>query len=109
MVQYKGQKIFVGEGKLKNKNEVVVHNIPAKLGNKFYIASDGLFDQPGGSVGRRFGYNMFKQIILDSHHEEQVVITDKIWNAFEEYRGVHVRRDDVELIAFKPYTTIYKL
>jgi len=102
VTQYKGQKIFVGEGKLKNKYEVVVNNIPANPNNKFYIASDGLFDQPGGDAGRRFGYNTLKQVILDNHNETQAVITEKIWNAFEEYRGVNVQRDDVELVAFKP-------
>ncbi len=107
VAQYKGQKIFVGEGKLKNKDEIIVYKIPAK--NKFYIASDGLFDQIGGDAGKQFGYKTFKQIILDNHHEKQSVITGKVWDAFEKHRGEQVRRDDVELIAFKPYTTIYKL
>jgi len=44
-------------------------------------------------------------IILDNHHEKQAVITGKVWNAFEEYRGEQVRRDDFELVTFKPYTT----
>jgi hypothetical protein len=30
------------------------------------------------------------------------VIADKIWQAFENYRGDQPRRDDVELISFKP-------
>jgi len=106
VAQYKGQKIFVGERKLKNKDDVLVHTVPANPDNTFYIASDGLFDQIGGGAGRQFGYKMFKQIILDNHHEKQSVIRSKVWNAFEEYRGEQVRRDDVELVTFKPSITL---
>jgi len=102
VIRYKGQKIFVGEGKLKNKDEVVASNIPANPDNKFYIASDGLFDQIGGAAGRQFGYKTFKRIILDNHYEKQNIITGRIWNAFEEFRGDEARRDDFELITFKP-------
>jgi len=100
--QFKGQKIFVGEGRLKEKYEVVITNIPANPDNKFYIASDGLYDQLGGDAGRQFGYKSFKQIILDNHHERQDAITGKVWSAFEEYRGGYARRDDLELVTFKP-------
>lgn len=102
VIRYKGQKIFVGEGKLTGKDEVAVYNIPANPNNKFYIASDGMFDQVGGEYGRQFGYKMFTQIILENHNEKQAMITGKVWDAFEEYRGDEERRDDFELIAFKP-------
>lgn len=102
VTQYKGQRIFVGEGKLKSKDDVATVSIPANPENKFYVASDGLFDQIGGENGRTFGYKVFKQIILDNHDEKLPIITGKVWDAFEEYRGGEARRDDFELIAFKP-------
>jgi len=98
---YKGQKIFIGEGRLKNKDEVAISSIPANPDNKFYIASDGLFEQIG-STGKQFGYKTFMQIILENHYEKQAVITGRIWSAFEEFRGEQARRDDFELVAFRP-------
>ncbi|MCL2703106.1 MAG: SpoIIE family protein phosphatase [Defluviitaleaceae bacterium] len=100
--QYKGQNISVGEGKLKSKNEVIIQNIRSKPSNKFYIASDGLFDQIGGVRSKSFGYKVFKQIILDNHHEPQASISGKVWDAFMEYQGAQARRDDVELLSFVP-------
>ena len=100
--QYKGQKIFIGEGKVDNKEEVIKHHIPASPQHKFYIASDGLFDQIGGKRNKQFGYKRFKKIILENHGEKQVVISQKIWEAFEEYRGNEDRRDDFELVTFMP-------
>ncbi len=102
VTQYKGQKIFVGEGELESKHDIKVSKIPPNPENKFYIASDGLFDQPGGEHSRPYGYRGFKKIILENHYEKQTVISDKIWNAFEQWRGKEPRVDDFELITFKP-------
>ncbi|MCL1820161.1 MAG: SpoIIE family protein phosphatase [Oscillospiraceae bacterium] len=98
----KGQKIFVGEGKIGSKDDIEVNNIAANPDYKYYIASDGLFDQIGGTPARPFGYSQFKQTIIENHDEKQSVISDKIWEVFEAHRGEQPRRDDFELITFKP-------
>jgi len=100
--QIKGQRIAVGEGKLKSKDEINVTHIEANPGNTFYIASDGLFDQPGGPLSIPFGYKTFNRIILESQGEKLSVISEKIWKAFEEYRGEETRVDDIQLVSFKP-------
>jgi serine phosphatase RsbU (regulator of sigma subunit) len=99
--QIKGQRIAVGEGRLKSRDEIKVERIEANPDNIFYISSDGLFDQPGGPLSIPFGYKTFKQIILENHGKEQSAISGKIWNAFEEYRGIEMRVDDIQLISFK--------
>ena len=100
--QIKGQHIFVGEGNIKNKAEIDIINIPANADKKFYIASDGLYEQPGGEHERRYGYKEFKQIILENHNQSQDFISDKVWEAYESYRGGFRRVDDFQLISFKP-------
>jgi len=99
----KGQRIYVGEGKLASSADVRVTTVPASQNNKFYISSDGLYDQIGGAHGRSFGYRGFKQLILEHHGEEQAVVSEKVWEAFENYRGGHVRLDDFELVSFRPF------
>ena len=102
VVRYRGQPLFVGEGRLKSKEEVEVVKIPANPQNKFYVASDGLSDQIGGAFVKQFGYKALENIILDNHDESQESISQRIWNAFEEFRGEEPRRDDFQLITFKP-------
>jgi len=102
VTQIKGQRIYVGEGKLKHKDDIKTVHTPAESGNKFYIASDGLFDQPGGEKTVPFGYKAFVKIILENHNENQSAISDIIWTAFEKYRNDRSRVDDFELISFKP-------
>jgi len=102
VTRFKGQRIQIGDGTLRSKDDIKIITIPANPDNKFYIASDGLYDQIGGESGLPFGYSRFKQIILDMHNENQTVISDAIWEAFETYRDGQPRRDDFLLIACKP-------
>jgi len=102
VVRHRGQKFFVGEGKINSKKEVNTIEIPVNPGNKFYIASDGLFDQPGGELSVPFGYKRFKEIILEYHGESQDIIASKVWDAFEAYRSNEPRVDDFNFVSFVP-------
>ena len=105
VTRIKGQRIWVGDGKIKSKDEIKVTKVPADPGNIFYIASDGLYEQIGGVEKIPFGYEVFERIIAENHSEKQSVISGKIWQAFEDYRGNNLRRDDYELITFAPKVT----
>ncbi len=96
----KGQRLRIGDDKLDSKDAVRVVTIPPNPNNKFYIGSDGLFDQIGEKTGIPFGYRTFKQLLLEHHAQPQDVTTTMIWDAFEDYKGAESRRDDVELVAF---------
>jgi serine phosphatase RsbU (regulator of sigma subunit) len=100
--RFKGQRLFIGEGKLKSKEEVKAQIIPAMPEKKFYIASDGLYDQPGGRQGISFGLKTFERILVNNNNKTQDVISGMIWDAFEEYRGPEPMADDFTLITFKP-------
>jgi len=100
--RFKGQKIWVGNGAIKNKDDIKVITIPADRQSRFYIASDGLYEQIGGPDQIPFGYDAMEKLILENHNEKQSVISDKIWTAFEEYRGTNTQRDDFMLISFRP-------
>ena len=99
--RYKGQQLFIGEGRLTSKDEVEVIDIKPNPDNKYYISTDGLYDQIGGETKKQFGYKKLENIIIDNHHKSQEFISGKIWETFEEYRGNEPRRDDIELITFK--------
>ena len=102
VTRYRGQIIHVGEGEIQSKDEINVATIPADSRNKYYIASDGLYEQIGGEKKLPFGYEAMESIILKNHKNKQETITEKILQAFESYRGDEPQRDDVSLIAFQP-------
>jgi len=101
VIRYKGQQLLIGEGRIRSKDEVEIVRIPPNPDNKFYISSDGLSDQIGGEFGKQFGYKPLTSIILENHNEKQDVISNKIWEAFEQHQGEEPRRDDFVLITFK--------
>lgn len=98
----KGQKLRVGSGEIKSRNDVRAVMVPANPDNKYYVASDGLFDQIGSETNRPFGYRPFKQIILENHNKDMSDIFEKLWHEFEIHRGEECRRDDVALVGFRP-------
>jgi len=100
VTRHRGQNLYVGEGKIKSKDKIETLKIPYSPDNKFYIASDGLYDQPGEN-GEPFGYKRFEKLILENHSEKQSVISDKIWKVFETHRGNEAKVDDFQLITFK--------
>lgn len=68
---------------------------------KYYVASDGLFDQIGAATKCPIGYKPFKSIILEHHNDNIEDIFDEIWHTFEAYRGEECHRDDVALVGFR--------
>ncbi|MCL1866693.1 MAG: SpoIIE family protein phosphatase [Oscillospiraceae bacterium] len=98
----RGQKIYVGEGKIDKKDDIKTVHVPYNPANKFYIASDGIFDQKGSENGKSFGYKRFEKLLLENHQYSQAYISDIVWQEFERFRGTERRRDDVELISFIP-------
>ena len=102
VARHRGQRIRVGDGDIKSREKIKTTTVSANSANKFYVASDGLYDQVGGEEKIPFGYAVIEKIILENHAEKQSVISGKIWDAFEAYRGGNARRDDLELITFVP-------
>ncbi|MCL2801524.1 MAG: SpoIIE family protein phosphatase [Treponema sp.] len=106
----RGQKLRVGSGALINKEQIDVTVIEENPNNKFYIVSDGLYEQIGSQLDSQFGndellpfgFKILEKIILENHNESQSVISEKIYIEFENHRGNNARRDDLQLITFKP-------
>jgi len=97
----KGQRLSVGEGKINSTGDVSLFEIAAGGDNKFYVSTDGLYDQIGGSFMHSFGYETFTQTILEHHTLDMNAITSKVWEVFLNHQGKQTRRDDITLVAFK--------
>jgi len=99
-LRLKGQRINIGEGRLSGASEIKTIFLTANENNSYYIASDGLFGQPGGTGQTPFGYGRFKEIILRHHSEGLDAVTSNVLTALAEHQGAEPRVDDIQLIAF---------
>jgi len=102
VTRIRGQKIFIGDGSIDGKESINTISIPADPDNKFYIATDGLFDQPGGENSAPFGYRRLEKIMLENHNKTLTCVSQKIWQEYQAHKGEEHQVDDVQLIAFKP-------
>jgi serine phosphatase RsbU (regulator of sigma subunit) len=78
------------------------HRLPLAPGATFYLVTDGLIDQVGGSGGRMFGRRRLVEVleaVVDRPLGEQ---RDAAIAAVERYRGEQNRRDDWTFLAFRP-------
>lgn len=101
VTDFKGQRLHIGTGALASKEQIKSVSIPADQRNRFYVASDGYFDQIGGEKRLPFGYRPLKQMILERHAAPMDAVIQALWTAFEAHRGTEPRRDDVELLGFR--------
>lgn len=102
VTRFKAQHLNIGAGALSDPSTVRLTTVPHCPGQKFYVASDGLYDQIGGEEEHSFGYHPVRDIILEHHAQPMSEIAKKLWQAFELHKGENTMRDDVELIAFMP-------
>jgi len=101
LIQIKANKFpigfFLGEEKLKFTN----HTIQLKKGDCLYIFSDGYADQFGGSKGRKFMINRYRDLLL-SLHKHPIELQKNILNkTIEEWRGGLDQVDDILVIGLE--------
>jgi len=96
----KGDKQRLGYRKSDVNFTFTNHRLPLKEGLSYYLATDGLLDQVGGTKRLPFGKKRLGEVLLENCHlsfEEQAV---KLTEAFKEYRGEHECLDDVTVVGF---------
>lgn len=84
---FKPDKQSIGYEQRKGGN-FTKHQIKLQKGDVIYIFSDGYADQLGGDRCKKFGYNRFRQLLIDisdKNMEEQKQILDKTIEAWKDH------------------------
>lgn len=72
-----------------------------KEGMRFYLTTDGIIDQIGGSKRIAYGKKRLMEVIYDNHQkpmqQQQAIILEEYYN----YKGDESQRDDNTMIAFQ--------
>jgi serine phosphatase RsbU (regulator of sigma subunit) len=100
LTQFEPTKLMIGlatEEKLEYKNE----EISLKKGDRFYLFSDGLTDQFGGSLDKKFGYKRFKNALVDTNHESIEVQRELFRKKWLNWKSDRTQTDDVLLIGIE--------
>ncbi len=75
--------------------------LQVRPGLRFYMSSDGIFDQIGGPKQRGFGKKRFMKLVESVQTLPVSQQGGAIYKAFKEYQGTAKRRDDVSAAGFE--------
>ena len=97
----KSDKQSIGYKRSKSDYEYTNHEIHIDESESFYLYSDGITDQTGGSKSFPYGNKKFKAY-LESIQDRPMVEQEKlIVENLQEYQKSNSRRDDITVIGFK--------
>ena len=97
----KGEKIGIGYRHIDFNSTWTNHNIEVIKGDRFYMSSDGIFDQIGGPKRMGFGKKRFKKLLLSVQNIPLTRQGEQIYKEVTAYQGKEKRRDDIAAIGFQ--------
>ncbi len=97
--EIKGDKQPVG--KSESPKPFTAHDLELSKGDCLYLITDGIADQFGGSKGKKFKYQQFKEVLLKGNTLEPAEQKEQLEMAFEDWKGNLEQVDDICVIGIK--------
>jgi serine phosphatase RsbU (regulator of sigma subunit) len=107
MQEIKGDRESVG-GEVQRLRKFMTHEVKVEPGMAFYLASDGLVDQPGADQ-RRLTSAGLKKMLSEVAPLTWTQQRDKFAQALISFCGSTAQRDDLCLVAWQPVAPIKKM
>ena len=96
--EFKGNKISIGYSEKPHPIKFTNHEIDLSENPQFYIFSDGVTDQVGGSKNLMYGKKRLLKHISQS--TDIKIVIQSITDDFNDYQKDNNRRDDLSLFGF---------
>ncbi len=96
----KGDKQSIGYRASKIDHTYTNHTVVRGPGMTFYLFSDGLIHQTGGTKGLPFGRGRFLQFLKENGSKPLTVQRTLLERAITDYKGQEPQLDDVTVLAF---------
>jgi serine phosphatase RsbU (regulator of sigma subunit) len=100
LVELQGDKMPIGIAALE-ENSFTDHRLELEEGDSVYLFSDGFVDQFGGSEGKKFKYQPFRNLLLNINNLPVHKQKDQILSAFKRWKGNLTQLDDVLMFGFR--------
>lgn len=101
VIEIKGDKSGIGHNRYNSASLFRETELSVEPGHRYFLATDGLFDQIGGPKRRGFGKARLHEFIK-SHKKTKVIEQgDALRAAFLAYQGNEHRRDDLTVLGFE--------
>jgi serine phosphatase RsbU (regulator of sigma subunit) len=97
----KPDKMPIGIAPLEEK-AFTNHTIEIKPGNRYYLFSDGYYDQFGGKKDSKFKFRRFRELLSDIHTQPMPEQLEILEHTFNQWKGNNIQIDDVLVFGFQP-------
>lgn len=101
LFEIKADKSYIGNNKDGVADTFTNHSIQLQKDDCVYIFTDGYADQFGGSKGKKFKYNQFKDLLIANAHLNMDEQYNALNKAFMSWKGSQEQVDDVLVIGIK--------
>ncbi len=101
VTEIKGSRHGIGYRNISRDQAYAARHIPLFGDQCFYLTTDGIIDQVGGSKARMFGKRRFKAILEVARTLPMAEQGDHLRQALADYQGQQRRRDDISVIGFR--------
>ena len=96
-----GNKFPVGSHINEVMENFTNHEVQLEKGDCIYVFTDGFADQFGGPKGKKFKYNMFKDLLVAAKGKAMEEQKSILYNAFENWKGSLEQVDDLLIIGIR--------
>ncbi len=100
LVVIQGDKMPIGIAAYEEKS-FKTNVVDLKENDCIYLFSDGFADQFGGSFGKKFKYQPFRDLLMKIHNYPMEKQEEELTKAFYEWKGDLPQLDDVLVIGFR--------
>ena len=100
LIEIHGDKMPIGIAAME-ENSFTNHMIELGEGDVIYLFSDGFVDQFGGSDGKKFKYQPFRNLLLNIYDLPIHKQKDQILSVFKRWKGNLAQLDDVLMFGFR--------
>lgn len=101
LVEYKGDRKSIGYANSDANFKYTLHELSVQKGDRFFLSTDGLFDQLGGAKDLPLGKRAIKEILLEYKDEALNDIVELVLDALGVHQGSNERSDDVTFVTFE--------
>lgn len=96
----KADKMPVGKS-IDDDAPFTFNEIALEAGDMIYTFTDGFSDQFGGTLGKKFKYRQFEELLLAAHTHDMATQKKMLFDAFEHWKGELEQVDDVCVIGVR--------
>ena len=97
----RGDRKLLGYKRSEIDAQFTTHSIPIREGMRFYLFSDGIVDQLGGTRERPFGEKRLLEVLLENSEKPFIEQKTALTEVIRAWQGDYERQDDMTVIGFQ--------